>query len=128
MSLVQNFSNEGVQDMVFQLQDMLGVVRRRGSQEAAQELSKKRVSCFFRSEDGEAHDPDQVHRDAQAGLEESGTCSLTIDKVVSSGWQAWQRRWTRCFSRRSSARPLDRRGLHGDDEVWSFEPGSNDLI
>jgi ATP-dependent HslUV protease ATP-binding subunit HslU len=84
-SFVQNFSAEGVQDMVFQLQDMIGGMksgpkkRRRASVAEAREI--------IQAEEAEKLlDMDQVQREALEVASHSGIIFIDeIDKVASSG-------------------------------------------
>ena len=84
-SFVQNFSAEGVQDMVFQLQDMIGGMksgpkkRRRATVAEAREI--------IQTEEAEKLlDMDQVQRDALEVASHSGIIFIDeIDKVAGSG-------------------------------------------
>ncbi|MCB9653955.1 MAG: ATP-dependent protease ATPase subunit HslU [Deltaproteobacteria bacterium] len=86
MSLVQNFSNEGVQDMVFQLQDMLGGSAKGGGPKKRRKVSLQEArELLLQEEMAKLIDPDQVHRDALKLTEESGIVFIDeIDKVASS--------------------------------------------
>ncbi|MCA9554942.1 MAG: ATP-dependent protease ATPase subunit HslU [Myxococcales bacterium] len=84
-SFVQNFSAEGVQDMVFQIQDMLGSKgggpkrRRKATVREAKELLEQ-------EEAAKLVDMDQVNRDALALAEHSGIIFIDeIDKVAAGG-------------------------------------------
>ena len=82
VSLVQNFSAEGVQDMVFQLQDMLG--GRGGGPKKRRKATVAEAREIIREEEiGKLLDMDQVNRDALKLAEESGIVFIDeIDKVA----------------------------------------------
>ncbi|MBK8012807.1 MAG: ATP-dependent protease ATPase subunit HslU [Deltaproteobacteria bacterium] len=85
MSLVQNFSNEGVQDMVFQLQDMLGGAKGGGPKKRRKVSLREARELLLQEEMAKLIDADQVHRDALKLTEESGIVFIDeIDKVASS--------------------------------------------
>jgi ATP-dependent HslUV protease ATP-binding subunit HslU len=85
VSFVQNFSNEGMQDMVFQLQDMLGNSRA-GPKKRRKVTVLEAREVIIKEEALRLIDMDQVHKDALALAEESGIVFIDeIDKVASSG-------------------------------------------
>ncbi len=82
VSMVQNFSTEGVQDMVFQIQDMLG-----GKSNAPKKRRKMPVKeardVLVAEEIAKRIDNEQVHRDALVLAQESGIIFIDeIDKVA----------------------------------------------
>ena len=82
VSMVQNFSTEGVQDMVFQLQDLLG-----GKGNAPKKRRKLTVTeareIVLTEEVNKRIDTEQVNRDALALAGESGIIFIDeIDKVA----------------------------------------------
>lgn len=83
VSLVQNFSAEGVQDMVFQLQDMLG--SRGGGPKKRRKATVAEAKDVIKEEEiGKLLDMDQINRDALKLAEESGIIFIDeIDKVAS---------------------------------------------
>jgi ATP-dependent HslUV protease ATP-binding subunit HslU len=84
-SFVQNFSPEGVQDMVFQIQDLMGL-RNSGPTKHRKVTVKEARRVVVPEEAGRIIDMDQVHRDALERVEQSGIIFIDeIDKVVSSG-------------------------------------------
>jgi ATP-dependent HslUV protease ATP-binding subunit HslU len=83
MSMIQNFSNEGVQDMVVQLQDMMGV-RGGGPRSAARPPCARRARCCAQEEAGKLVDQDSLHREAVARAERDGIIFIDeIDKIIS---------------------------------------------
>ncbi len=81
VSMVQNFSNEGVQDMVFQLQDMMGM--RGGPKKRRKSTVKDAREVIAEEEAAKLIDMDRVHRGAVKRVEESGIVFIDeIDKVV----------------------------------------------
>jgi ATP-dependent HslUV protease ATP-binding subunit HslU len=85
MSFVQNFSNEGVQDMVFQIQDMMGL-RGSGPKKRRKVTVKEARQILLPEEAGRLIDMEQVHREALERVEQSGIIFIDeIDKVVSGG-------------------------------------------
>ena len=84
VSMVQNFSNEGVQDMVFQLQDMMGM---RGGPKRRKKTTVKEARTVIAEEEArKLVDMDKVHREAVVRVEESGIVFIDeIDKVVGGG-------------------------------------------
>ncbi|MEQ9503820.1 MAG: ATP-dependent protease ATPase subunit HslU [Deltaproteobacteria bacterium] len=83
VSMVQNFSSEGVQDMVFQLQDMLGA--RGGGPKKRRKATVAEAKDLIKEEEiGKLLDMDQINRDALKLAEESGIIFIDeIDKVAS---------------------------------------------
>lgn len=83
VSLVQNFSAEGVQDMVFQLQDMLGG-RGGGGPKKRRKATIAEARDIIREEEcGKLLDMDQINRDGLRLAEESGIIFIDeIDKVA----------------------------------------------
>ena len=86
-SFVQNFSADGVQDMVFQLQDMIGGMkggpkkRRKVSVEEAREI-------LVQEETAKLLDMDQVHREALELAEQTGIVFIDeVDKVAAGTGQ-----------------------------------------
>jgi ATP-dependent HslUV protease ATP-binding subunit HslU len=85
-SMVQNFSNEGVQDMVFQIQDMIGLGRGGGPKKRRKVSVKEAKTILIQEEAQRLVDMDQVHREAIERAEQSGIIFIDeIDKVVSTG-------------------------------------------
>lgn len=81
MSTVQNFSNDGVQDMVFQIQDMMGMKsgprkrRKFTVAEAREQIQKEEAERLL--------DMDKIQQDAVRRVEESGIIFIDeIDKIV----------------------------------------------
>ncbi|MCK6551298.1 ATP-dependent protease ATPase subunit HslU [Myxococcota bacterium] len=87
VSFVQNFSNEGVQDMVFQLQDMMGL--RGGMNKKRRKVTVREAKALLVQEEAaRLVDMDQVHREALARVEQLGIIFIDeIDKVASTGGQ-----------------------------------------
>jgi ATP-dependent HslUV protease ATP-binding subunit HslU len=86
LSLIQNFSNEGVQDMVVQLQDMMGL-RGGGGPKKRRKVAVKEARQLLREEEADRLiDPEQVNRDALRRAEDSGIIFIDeIDKIVAGG-------------------------------------------
>jgi ATP-dependent HslUV protease ATP-binding subunit HslU len=85
-SFVQNFSNEGVQDMVFQIQDMIGLRGMGGSKKRRKVTVREARTILLQEEAQRLVDMDQVHREAIDRAEQSGIIFIDeIDKVVSTG-------------------------------------------
>ncbi len=85
MSMIQNFSNEGVQDMVVQLQDMMGV---RGSgPKKRRKATVAEARTLLRDEEAtKLVDMDQIHRDALERAQGMGIIFIDeIDKIISRG-------------------------------------------
>lgn len=84
MSFVQNFSAEGVQDMVFQIQDMLG--SQRGQPKRRRKVTVKEARALLVEEEtGRIVDMDKVNREALELAEDSGIIFVDeIDKVAGS--------------------------------------------
>ena len=87
ISMVQNFSNEGVQDMVFQLQDMMGM---RGGPKKRRKVKVSDARELLQEEEaGRLIDMDRVHRQAITRVEDSGIIFIDeIDKVVGANTKA----------------------------------------
>jgi ATP-dependent HslUV protease ATP-binding subunit HslU len=85
LSLIQNFSNEGVQDMVVQLQDMMGM--RGGAPKKRRKTTVREARQVIREEEADRLvDQDQIHRDALRRAEDSGIIFIDeIDKIVGAG-------------------------------------------
>jgi len=81
-SFVQNFSAEGVQDMVFQLQDMIGGMK--GGPKKRRRVSVSEAREILQAEEAEKLlDMDQVHREALEVASHSGIVFIDeIDKVA----------------------------------------------
>jgi len=86
MSMIQNFSNEGVQDMVVQLQDMMGM-RGGGGPKKQRKVTVKDARTIVRDEEAaKLVDNDAVQRGALARAEEMGIIFIDeIDKIISRG-------------------------------------------
>ncbi len=83
VSMVQNFSSEGVHDMVFQLQDMLGSSRGAGPKKRRKVSVKEAQGLLYDEEVERRVDAEQVGRDAIRLAEESGIIFIDeIDKVA----------------------------------------------
>ncbi|MBK6684933.1 MAG: ATP-dependent protease ATPase subunit HslU [Deltaproteobacteria bacterium] len=84
MSSIQNFSAEGVQDMVFQLQSLVGG---KGGPKKRKKVQVKEAKTLLKDEElARLVDQEQVHRDALKLAEESGIIFIDeIDKVASKG-------------------------------------------
>ncbi|MBI4815921.1 MAG: ATP-dependent protease ATPase subunit HslU [Deltaproteobacteria bacterium] len=84
MSTIQNFSPEGVQDMVVQIQDMMGI---RGGPKKRRKLTVKEArEVILEEETNRLIDHDRVQRDALVRASETGIVFIDeIDKVVGSG-------------------------------------------
>ncbi|MGF1511950.1 MAG: ATP-dependent protease ATPase subunit HslU [Myxococcota bacterium] len=82
MSFVQNFSTEGVQDMVFQLQDMMGS---RSTPKKRRKVTVSEAREILTQEEAQRLvDMEQVHRDALELAGQAGIIFIDeIDKVVS---------------------------------------------
>jgi ATP-dependent HslUV protease ATP-binding subunit HslU len=89
MSFVQNFSPEGVQDMVFQIQDMMGFRGMGGGQKKRRKVTVREAKgLLVQEEAGRLIDMDQVHREALERVEQMGIIFIDeIDKVASTGGQ-----------------------------------------
>ena len=85
VSMVQNFSTEGVQDMVFQLQDLLG--GKNNAPKKRRKLPVKEAKDIILSEEvAKRIDTEQLNRDALQLAEESGIIFIDeIDKVAAGG-------------------------------------------
>jgi ATP-dependent HslUV protease ATP-binding subunit HslU len=85
MSMIQNFSNEGVQDMVVQLQDMMGV--RGGGPKKRRKATVAEARTLLRDEEAaKLVDHDQIQREAVRRAEEMGIIFIDeIDKIISRG-------------------------------------------
>jgi ATP-dependent HslUV protease ATP-binding subunit HslU len=84
LSMIQNFSSEGVQDMVVQLQDMMGV--RSGPKKRRKSTVKEARDIIREEEATKLVDMDQVHREALKRAEESGIIFVDeIDKIIATG-------------------------------------------
>ncbi len=90
VSFVQNFSNEGVQDMVFQIQDMLGGMRGGSGPKNRRKVTVKEArEILVQEEVNRLLDMDQVHRDALSLAADSGIIFIDeIDKVASGAHKA----------------------------------------
>ncbi len=80
-STIQNFSAEGVQDMVFQIQDMMGM---RGGPKRKKKVQVREAREHLHEEEAaRLLDMDKIHRDAVRRVEESGIIFIDeIDKIV----------------------------------------------
>ncbi len=90
MSTIQNFSPEGVQDMVFQIQDLMGMGGggggRGGPSKRRKVTVKEAREILEQEEANRLLDGDQINREALAKVEESGIIFVDeIDKIVGSG-------------------------------------------
>lgn len=84
LSTIQNFSPEGVQDMVVQIQDMMGM--KSGPKKRRKATVKEARDILREEEAARLVDQDQVNRDALRRAEDSGIIFIDeIDKVVSTG-------------------------------------------
>jgi ATP-dependent HslUV protease ATP-binding subunit HslU len=85
MSMIQNFSNEGVQDMVVQLQDMMGA--RGGGPKKRRKATVAEARALLRDEEAaKLVDHDQIQREAVRRAEEMGIIFIDeIDKIISRG-------------------------------------------
>lgn len=82
-SMVQNFSQEGVQDMVFQIQDMLGGAKGGGPKHRRKTKVKEAFEILTTEEAGRLLDMDQVNQDALELAQTSGIIFIDeIDKVA----------------------------------------------
>jgi ATP-dependent HslUV protease ATP-binding subunit HslU len=80
--MVQNFSSEGVQDMVIQLQDMMSGMRGGPKKRRKVNVSEAR-QLVLKEEVARLLDPDQIHREALALAQESGIIFIDeIDKIA----------------------------------------------
>ncbi len=85
MSTVQNFSAEGVQDMVFQLQDLMGGGQKGGPKKRRKTTVAEAREILIDEEVDKRIDMDQVQRDALQLAEQSGIVFIDeIDKVATS--------------------------------------------
>ncbi len=84
-SMIQNFSAEGVQDMVVQIQDMMGM--KNGGPKRRRKVSVKDARQILRDEEASRFiDQDAIQRDALRRAEESGIVFLDeIDKIIGPG-------------------------------------------
>ncbi|MEM6370450.1 MAG: ATP-dependent protease ATPase subunit HslU [Myxococcota bacterium] len=90
MSTVQNFSAEGVQDMVFQLQDLMGG-QKSGPKKRRKATVAEAREVLIDEEVDRRLDMDQVQRDALQLAEQSGIIFIDeIDKVATSAAGAGQ--------------------------------------
>jgi ATP-dependent HslUV protease ATP-binding subunit HslU len=87
MSTIQNFSNDGVQDMVFQIQDMMGMKNGPGKRrkftisEAREHIEKEEAERLV--------DTDKIQRNGLHRVEESGIIFIDeIDKIVGGKTEA----------------------------------------
>ncbi|MBI2377381.1 MAG: ATP-dependent protease ATPase subunit HslU [Deltaproteobacteria bacterium] len=81
MSTIQNFSPEGVQDMVVQIQDMMGV--RSGPKKRRKLSVKEARDVILDEETNRLIDHDRVQRDALVRASETGIVFIDeIDKIV----------------------------------------------
>jgi ATP-dependent HslUV protease ATP-binding subunit HslU len=80
-STIQNFSAEGVQDMVFQIQDMMGM---RGGPKRKKKVQVREAREHLHEEEAaRLLDMDKIHRDAVRRVEESGIIFIDeIDKIA----------------------------------------------
>ncbi len=86
-SFVQNFSAEGVQDMVFQLQDMMGGMKN-GPKKRRKATVSEAKDIILEEEVGRLLDPDAINRDALKLAEEGGIIFIDeIDKVATGSGQ-----------------------------------------
>ena len=86
VSMVQNFSAEGVQDMVIQLQDMIGGMRGGGPKKRRKMTVEEARTALIKEEVARLLDQEQIHRDALQLAEESGIIFIDeIDKVATGG-------------------------------------------
>jgi ATP-dependent HslUV protease ATP-binding subunit HslU len=89
MSTVQNFSNEGVQDMVIQIQDMMGIRGMSGPKKRRKVTVKEAKTLLAQEEARRLVDMDAVNREAIERAEETGIIFIDeIDKVATSGGKA----------------------------------------
>ena len=83
VSMVQNFSTEGVQDMVFQIQDMLGGMKSNGPKKRRKLAVREARDILQAEEVAKRVDTEQVNRDALKLAEEAGIIFVDeIDKVA----------------------------------------------
>ena len=83
VSVVQNFSTEGVQDMVFQLQDMLGGAKNQGPKKRRKMSVKEAWELLHAEEVAKRLDQEKINREALTLAEESGIIFIDeIDKVA----------------------------------------------
>jgi len=85
LSTVQNFSAEGVQDMVFQLQDLMGGGQKGGPKKRRKTTVAEARDILIDEEVDKRLDMDQIQRDALQLAEQSGIVFIDeIDKVATS--------------------------------------------
>ena len=116
MSSIQKFSAEGVQDMVFQLQSLVGG---KGGTKKRKKVQVKEAKTLLKDEElARLVDQEQVHRDALKLAEESGIIFIAeLDSVASKGGP------------RSGGPDASREGAHGPGgaartQATGREPGS----
>ncbi|MEE2903111.1 MAG: ATP-dependent protease ATPase subunit HslU [Myxococcota bacterium] len=81
MSTIQNFSSDGVQDMVFQIQDMMGI---KGGPKKRRKLTIVEAREHIEKEEAEKLvDNDKIQRKALVRVQESGIVFIDeVDKIV----------------------------------------------
>ena len=87
MSTIQNFSSDGVQDMVFQIQDMMGM---KSGPKKRRKFTVKEAREYIEKEEAERLvDADKVQRSALERVQESGIIFIDeVDKIVGGQTQA----------------------------------------
>jgi ATP-dependent HslUV protease ATP-binding subunit HslU len=86
VSFVQNFSAEGVQDMVFQLQDLVGGKTGGGARKRRKVTVAEAKEILVKEEAARLIDTEQIHREALRLAEEAGIIFIDeIDKVATGG-------------------------------------------
>jgi len=87
MSTVQNFSNDGVQDMVFQIQDMMGM--KSGPQKRRKFTVAEAREHLHKEEAERLIDMDKIQRNGLKRVEENGIIFIDeIDKIVGGQTQS----------------------------------------